>query len=304
MRRTDRFAAVAMLSTILFAFATRQATAQDAKHAPAEAREPVKVVIIVGGHGYDKKNFDKAWGGHDDIQCEVWDGQPYTVFDLTVAEPKSIGFRNLGFQGCKPYCSQGGEGPRTGQVFLGSKGQDCCVVDCCSTGDQSCGTGYWVMQDFMEGQLHPTSGYDHFSLRFIVWTDIDALPDGPTTFAVADLWRLNLWNTDEVMEAGNESDHNVVGAYWIPLEDVVVERSGDEWTVTVNQCGFEGVDGCPLSNIEGQITRPIVFWETYYQGILKPIGKSGKFNLDSEYRRAVGSGTHFKFVTKWKRISN
>jgi hypothetical protein len=230
-------------------------------------------------------------------------GQTYTVFDLMVAEPNSIGFRNLGFQGCKSYCSQGGEGPCTGQVFPGSLGQDCCDVDCCTTGDQSCGTGYWVMRDFMEGSLHPREDYDHFSLRFIVWTDIDALPDGPTNFAEADLWRLNLWNTDEVMEGGAESDHNVVGAYWIPLEDVVVERAGDEWTVTVNQCGFEGVDGCPGSDIVGQTNRPIVFWETYYQGILTPIGKSGKFNLDSEYRWAVGSGTHFRFVTKWKRIS-
>ena len=43
--------------------------------------KPLKVVIRVGGHGYDAKNFDKAWGGHDDITCEVWKGKPYTVFD-------------------------------------------------------------------------------------------------------------------------------------------------------------------------------------------------------------------------------
>jgi len=45
------------------------------------ALKPLKVVILVGGHGYDKKNFDKAWGGHPDITCEVWKGKPYTVFD-------------------------------------------------------------------------------------------------------------------------------------------------------------------------------------------------------------------------------
>ncbi|MDP6044665.1 MAG: ThuA domain-containing protein, partial [Phycisphaerae bacterium] len=45
------------------------------------AIKPLKVVILVGGHGYDKKNFEKAWGGHADITCEVWKGKPYTVFD-------------------------------------------------------------------------------------------------------------------------------------------------------------------------------------------------------------------------------
>ena len=53
-----------------------------AKAPPAAAKtKPLKVVILVGGHGYDKKNFDKAWDGHEDIQCEVWKGKPYTVFD-------------------------------------------------------------------------------------------------------------------------------------------------------------------------------------------------------------------------------
>jgi type 1 glutamine amidotransferase len=53
-----------------------------AKAPPATAKtKPLKVVILVGGHGYDTKNFDKAWGGHEDIQCEIWKGKPYTVFD-------------------------------------------------------------------------------------------------------------------------------------------------------------------------------------------------------------------------------
>ena len=45
------------------------------------AKKPIRVAILVGGHGYDKKNFDKAWGGHEDIKCEVWPGKPYTIFD-------------------------------------------------------------------------------------------------------------------------------------------------------------------------------------------------------------------------------
>ena len=158
------------------------------------------------------------------------------------------------------------------------------------------------MKNFMEGSLHPTAGYDHFSLRFIVYEDIDSLEDGVHEVGDAYLWRLNLWNTDEVMEVGAEFNHNVVCAYWIPLEDVVVERFGDEWTVTVNQCGMPGVDGCPGSDIEGQTSRPVVFWETYYQGFLTPIGKSGKYTIDSEQRWAVASGTPFKFTTKWRRI--
>ena len=53
-----------------------------AKPTTAAAKtKPLKVVILVGGHGYDKKNFHKAWGGHKDIQCEVWKGSPYTVFN-------------------------------------------------------------------------------------------------------------------------------------------------------------------------------------------------------------------------------
>ena len=55
--------------------------AEAKKPAAAAKADPIKVVILVGGHGYDKKNFPKAWGGHEDIQCEVWKGKPYTVFD-------------------------------------------------------------------------------------------------------------------------------------------------------------------------------------------------------------------------------
>jgi len=47
----------------------------------AQAQQTVKVVILVGGHGYDKGNFDKLWSSYDDIKCEVWKGSPYTIFD-------------------------------------------------------------------------------------------------------------------------------------------------------------------------------------------------------------------------------
>jgi len=145
----------------------------------------------------------------------------------------------------------------------------------------------------MEQNDHPykdpydsAADYDQFSLRFIVDTDIDSLGAGESWEGDAYLWWLNLWNTDEIMEYGNEDFHNIACAYWIPLEYVEVKRSGDNvWTVTVGQRGESFV----------------VFWETYYQEIWKEKGKSGKMSLDSEYRRALGSATPFKFITKWTR---
>jgi len=228
-------------------------------------------------------------------------GEYYTVFTLTIAESESIGFLNLDFQGCRSYCLDGGEGPCKCKVFPESDGIDCCGVNCCSRLDESCeATGFIPMETFMEGSLHPTAGYDHFSLRFIVYTDIDSLDEVDGSLeGDAYLWRLNLWNTDEIMVDGDEFNHNIVCAHWIPLEDVVVERSGDEWTVTVDQCGLTG-DGCPASD-HGYSGRWVAFWETYYQGIWKEKGKSGNFSLDSEYRRAMGSAMPFKFITKWTR---
>lgn len=44
-------------------------------------KDPIRVVIIVGGHPYDEANFEKAWGGHDDIRCEVRKASPYSLFD-------------------------------------------------------------------------------------------------------------------------------------------------------------------------------------------------------------------------------
>jgi len=43
--------------------------------------DKIKVVILVGGHGYDAAGFDRLWSGYDDIAAEVWKGAPYTAFD-------------------------------------------------------------------------------------------------------------------------------------------------------------------------------------------------------------------------------
>ena len=45
------------------------------------AREKIRVVILVGGHGFDQASFDKFWSGYDDIDSRIWKGGPYTAFD-------------------------------------------------------------------------------------------------------------------------------------------------------------------------------------------------------------------------------
>jgi hypothetical protein len=246
-------------------------------------------------------------------------GQIYTVFSLMVTEKGRIGFRDLEFQGCRTTRTIPSDPCETNicQRFEGYSGLPCSEADCSPSCNPNSNAiepyeDYAAMLNFMEGSLHPALDYDHFSLRFIVWRDVtdpDSYEVDPVTgtYSFKDdayLWRMNLWNTDEVMESGYEDHHNIVCAYWIDLEDVVVEWSGgDEWTVTVDQCGlgesFGGV--CPDSDY-GHSGRYVIFWETYYQGILTPIGKSGKFTLDSEYRYVQGSGTAFKFVSTWTRI--
>jgi len=76
--------AVVLAASVVAAVSSDLSAEAKAKAPPTAAKakaKPLKVVILVGGHGYDRKNFDKAWGGHEDIQCEVWKGKPYTVFD-------------------------------------------------------------------------------------------------------------------------------------------------------------------------------------------------------------------------------
>jgi len=76
MLRTLRIIAACFLVAIVAAVSSPGLSAE-----AKPAVKPLKVAILVGGHGYDKANFSKAWGGHEDIQCEVWKGKPYSVFD-------------------------------------------------------------------------------------------------------------------------------------------------------------------------------------------------------------------------------
>jgi uncharacterized protein len=48
---------------------------------PTSPTDKIKVVILVGGHGYDEANFDKFWKGFSDIDSRIWKGSPYTAFD-------------------------------------------------------------------------------------------------------------------------------------------------------------------------------------------------------------------------------
>ncbi|MCK4789514.1 MAG: hypothetical protein KAV87_37580, partial [Desulfobacteraceae bacterium] len=158
----------------------------------------------------------------------------------------------------------------------------------------------WVMKEFMEKYNHPSWGYDHFSLRIIVYYDIEAMEIGSSVDNLDGyMWKLNIWNTGDTLLSGDEKYHNIVCDYRFPLEGIEVERSGEnEWTITVDQCGVNVEGSCP-TELSG---RYIVFNETYYQGVEKQKGKSGRTYIDAEYRKAVGSATAFKFITKWTRF--
>ncbi len=45
------------------------------------AQGKIKVVILIGGHGFDRAAFDKFWNGLNNLTCEVWKGNPYSIFD-------------------------------------------------------------------------------------------------------------------------------------------------------------------------------------------------------------------------------
>jgi len=65
----------------LFSVALLPAPGSGASDEAAQANQPLKVVILVGGHGYDQKGFDVLWSSFSDIKGETWKGEPYTVFD-------------------------------------------------------------------------------------------------------------------------------------------------------------------------------------------------------------------------------
>jgi len=262
---------------------------------------------------------------NDFVDVEYWTsedkdtGEIHSIFSLKIENTEkglsdgpgyySIGFRYLQFIGCKSYCFLGGEGLCRSWVFPNSlypggvdcsAGGNCELINCCGPTNECGSDGYWVMKEFMETPAHPRNGYDHFSLRFWVNTDIEALDIGGESWeGEGYMWRLNIWNTSDILLTGSEKYHNIEPQWSVPLEGVEVYRSGEnEWIITVDQCGVE--DGCPPSQ-HGHSGRYIAFWETYYQGIEKQKGKSGKTYIDSEYRRALGAATPFKFITKWTR---
>ena len=76
------FRGFALLAAGLACLLSLAATVQAAEgDGPAKAAEKVKVVILVGGHGYDQRGFETLWNGLDGLTWEVWKGAPYTVFD-------------------------------------------------------------------------------------------------------------------------------------------------------------------------------------------------------------------------------
>ncbi len=254
---------------------------------------------------------------NDFVDVEYWTsedkdtGEIHSTFSLKLENTNksnsdpgdySIGFRDVRFRGCKSYCSQGGEGPCRSGVFPNYSptpaGVDCCVADCSGPGS----SGYGVMKEFMENNAHPSFGYDHFILRFWVYTNIEDIDESWTGEGY--MWKMNVWNTDDTLLSGDEKYHNIICQYSIPLEGVLVERSGEnEWKITVDQCGehVSGTNECQ-SSLTNNSGRYIAFWEFYNQGIEKQKGKSGKSSIESERRWALGASTAFKFITRWTRF--
>lgn len=72
--------AVSLAGIVYFLTLAGVALAADAEK-PAPANAKTKVVILVGGHGFDQPSFEKFWSGYDDIDSRIWKGGPYTVFD-------------------------------------------------------------------------------------------------------------------------------------------------------------------------------------------------------------------------------
>lgn len=256
---------------------------------------------------YENNDFVKVeyWTSQDDETAET-----HSTFSLTMENTEkgnpagtgaySVGFRDLLFTGCRTYCNEGGEGPCLCWVLpnYNSTGKSCCEIDCHGPGSPD----FWVMKEFMEYNFHPSHGYDHFSLRFIVYCDVEAMQLNEEVTVDGYMWWLNIWNTGETLIEGNEDYHNIVPAYWILLEDIGVKKTGDnEWTITVDQCGVNDPPGSCYSKY-GHSGRYIVFYEFYYQGIEKQKGKSGKTYIESERRYALGAATPFKFITKWTRF--
>jgi hypothetical protein len=267
-----------------------------------------------------------AYEKNDFVDVEYWTsedkdtGEIHSTFSLKLENTEkgisddpgdySIGFRDLQFTGCKTYCSQGGEGPCRSWVFpnysLTPAGVDCCTPYCCGRIDPATGCysdGFKYMQEFMEEYNHPSFGYNDFSLRIIVYCDIEDIEQDDPVTVDGYMWHLNVSNTGDTLLSGDEKYHNIVCAYWILLEDVLVERTGEnEWKITVDQCGFNDPGENNCASKYGHTGRYIVFYEYYNQGIEKPIGKSGKSKIDSEKRWALGAATPFKFITKWTRL--
>jgi type 1 glutamine amidotransferase len=125
--------------------------------------EPIKVLILVGGHGYDQKNFDKAWGGHDDIQCEVWKDakKPFAAFD---------DIANWKHDAIVMYTLMGGMTPQQQANFLQllKKGVGLVVwhhaLGNCQDWpefEKIAGGKYWMKPGEREGKQIGASGYKH-----------------------------------------------------------------------------------------------------------------------------------------------
>lgn len=261
-------------------------------------------------YGYDNRIYERNDFVAVDVrrQEDGETGEIYYAFLLKIDNTEKdksnsygyywIGFRNLAFAWCINYYDMGGEGPCRCCVFPNSqysKGISCSELRCGGFG----GTGYKCIENFLTSHKHPSWGYDHVSITMHIYCDIEAIPTPGSVITECYMRRLNIWNTAETLEKGYEDYHNIECHYVFPLEDVEVIRSedGNTWTVIVDQ------DGGP-SKREDMIGKYklLAFRESYFQGIKKTSGKSGREFISSEYHGALGGRTIFRFKSIWTRF--
>jgi len=209
------------------------------------------------------------------------------IYNTNQADPSltgtySIGFRDLVFRGCMVWpdecenciCCN----------FPTSEDWDYCINLECDGLDSP---DYVCLRDFLIYEHgHPSFGYDHFVLTIRVYNDIENSLD-PGTQVTADtyMYNLDVWNTKDALEIGDEYFHNVTSRGW--LRGTVIERIDENrWAVTVSQ-------------------ELVPFYEGYWKEEKEERGKSGKYFTRSKYYDVLGARTKeefpFKFRTIWTR---
>lgn len=176
-----------LAAAAILAAAATAAVARAAEPAKAAAPPPIRTVVLVGGHGYDAKNFSKAWSGHDDIQAEVWPGKPWTVLD---------DISNFKYDVIVMYTLASGmtEKERENLLALLKRGVGLVVwhhalANCQDwpEWDKLAGARYWLKAGKKDGRDVPPSGYKHgVDLKMHIEDPRHPITRGMTDFEIHD----------------------------------------------------------------------------------------------------------------------